>query len=222
MKKNRLFIGALAITGAFMLGSCGTSRQIYGDDVYGNNGQARQKVYQSPDYYYTDADQAQPNGQAQGGYYDDEYSDQDYNSDSYEDLEYANRINRFYYASPGMTYFDPFFDPWYGYGFGGWYGYGPSFGMGWGWNSGWGSSWSIGLGWGWGSSWGWGSPWYGGYRPWGGWYGGGYWGSGWYGNGYWGGGSWGNSRPRYASSRSVYRDNYNTRSSSSRTRTSGG
>lgn len=223
MKKNRLLIGALAITGAFMLGSCGTSRQIYGDDVYGSRGQARQKVYQSPDYYYTDADGDQQGTRAQGGYYDDEYSDQDYNTDSYQDLEYANRINRFYYASPGMTYFDPFFDPWYGYGMGGWYGYGPSFGLGWGWNSGWGSSWSMGFGMGWGSSWGWGSPWYGGYHPWGGgWYGGGYWGSGWYGNGYWGGGYYGNVIPRYASARSSYRDNYNVRTSSARTRTAGG
>jgi hypothetical protein len=41
------------------------------------------------------------------------------------------------------------------------------------------------------------------------------------GNGYWGGGSWGNSRPRYASA-DQFTDNYNTRSSSSRTRTSGG
>src|SRR5690606_41830849 len=52
----------------------------------------------------------------------------------------SSDLNRFYYSSPGMAYYDPWFDPWYGYS-----------GFGLGWNSGWG--WSLGFNWG--------SPWYG-------------------------------------------------------------
>ena len=128
MKKNRLLFGGLAIAAVIALGSCSTNKQItYRDDVYNNQSKA-QRVYQSPDYYYTDGDQyAQDDS-----YYSDEYSDDEYNNGGYDDmgeLEYANRINRFYYSSPGMSYYDPWFDPWYGYsGFG--------LGLGWGWGGG--------------------------------------------------------------------------------------
>ncbi|MDR2285163.1 MAG: hypothetical protein LBE37_18265, partial [Sphingobacterium sp.] len=153
MKTNKLLIGGWTLALVAVLSSCSTSRQVtYRDDVYNNQtaGSRPAQVYQSPDYYYTEPQNS--NSNAGGGYYSDEYSDEEYYEDQYEDLQYANRINRFYYSSPGMTYYDPWFDPWYGYG---------GFGLGWS-TGGWGSSWSIGFGW--GSpyySYGWGSPYYG-------------------------------------------------------------
>ena len=143
MKKNKIFLGGLALVFAGVLSSCSTtSRTVYRDDVYNN--QDSRSVYQSPDYYYTDGEGDQYAEQSE--YYADEYSDEEYAEGGMEQLEYANRINRFYYNSPGMSYYDPWFDPWYGYS-----------GFGLGWSSGFG--WSLGMGWG--------SPWYGGFG-WGG------------------------------------------------------
>ena len=148
MKNNKIFLGGLALAFAALISSCSTtSRTVYRDDVYNNRDNGT--VYQSPDYYYTDGTDEE--SIAQSDYYADEYSDEDYVEGGIEDLEYANRINRFYYNSPGMMYYDPWFDPWYGYS-----------GFGLGWNSGFG--WSLGFGWGspyLGMGWGWGSPYYG-------------------------------------------------------------
>src|SRR5688572_22159330 len=132
MKANSLKISILASVSLLYLGACSTSRQVaFRDDVYNNKTQAVEENYQSPDYYYDEG--AEPARQyANGGYYEDEYTDEGYYDDTYADeyngSEYANRINRFYYYSPGMSYYDPWFDPWYGYN--SWYG------SGWGWGSG--------------------------------------------------------------------------------------
>jgi len=199
MKNKKILLGGAALGLLALISSCSTSsRTVYRDDVY-NNRDAGQ-VYQSPDYYYTDGTAEGTTTDAE--YYADDYTDEAYAEGGYEplnDLEYANRINRFYYNSPGMMYYDPWFDPWYGYS-----------GFGFGWNSGWG--WSMGFGWGspyW--SMGWGSPYYG--YGYGGWpYYGGYWGynsyySHWgnpyYGLGYGGGyyNNYYNSNRRVASNR---------------------
>lgn len=113
--------------------------------------------------------------------------------------------------------------------------YGPGMGMGWGWNNWYGGGWGWNVGWGWnnwyGPGWGWGwNNWYG--PGWGhGWYGNG-WNNGWYGNNYANtrgrrtGGYYGNdysgrynSRTSYtANGRSSTRDNFGTRSRNSSTR----
>ena len=131
---NKIIIGSVAALFLLLNSACSTSsRTVYRDDVYNN--QDTRTVYQSPDYYYTD-EEAGDSQVAQSDYYADEYTDEEYVEDGgYQDLEYANRINRFYYSSPGMAYYDPWFDPWYGYS-----------GFGLGWNSGWG--WSLGFNWG--------------------------------------------------------------------------
>lgn len=211
MKTNRLLIGGWALAAIISLSACSTSRQVaLKDDMYNN--QATRKVnnvYQSPDYYYTGNEEQ---AQQDNSFYSDEYSDQEYyEGNEYEDLEYANRINRFYYASPGMTYFDPFFNPWYGYGGLG-FGFGNGFSLGFGWNSPY-------------YGYGWGNPYYGyGYGGWGyPYYGGGYWGmnsyyNSWghpyYGGGYYGGGYYGgvyNPRVDRTSVRSQNRDRFNAR-----------
>jgi len=215
MKNNKIFLGGLALAFAALISSCSTtSRTVYRDDVYNNRDNGT--VYQSPDYYYTDGTDEE--SIAQSDYYADEYSDEDYVEGGVEDLEYANRINRFYYNSPGMMYYDPWFDPWYGYS-----------GFGLGWNSGFG--WSLGFGWGspyLGMAWGWGIPYYGyGWgRPYYGYGWGNYWGpnsyynywghpyyGGGYGNAYYGGNYYGNRR--VASGRS-YSNGYAPRSNSGR------
>src|SRR5690606_40486945 len=112
MKTNKILIGSLTMTVALAISSCSTGRQIaYKDDVYNNRQINTDQAYQSPDYYYTEDEYAQQNN----AYYTDEYSDDEYYEDEYGDLEYANRINRFYYSTPGMSYYDPFFDPWFGF-----------------------------------------------------------------------------------------------------------
>src|SRR5690606_3394617 len=111
MKTNKSIIGSLALLAIIALGSCSTSRQVaYRDDMYNNQTSNRAADYQSDDYYYTDGQQ-NVSATANNQYYSDEYTDQEYYEDGYEDLEYANRINRFYYSSPGMSYYDPWFDP---------------------------------------------------------------------------------------------------------------
>lgn len=224
MRTNKILTGGWVLAAILALSSCSTSRQVtLKDDMYNTKTSDRtSNVYQSPDYYYSDGTVSDQNHSQNNGYYADDYSDQEYNEGGeYDDLEYANRINRFYYASPGMTYYDPFFDPWYGYG---------GFGMGFGWNNwGWNNGFSVGFGWGWNRpyyGWGnsyWGSPYYG--YGWGNpYYGGGYWGmnsyyNNWghpyYGNGYYGGGYYGggyyNNRPNRTSVRSDGRDRFNTR-----------
>src|SRR5690606_20707859 len=204
MKTKRTIISCLAITAALAISSCSTSRQIaYKDDVY-NNRQAnteRPTVYQSPDYYYSDEEY---NNQNNSSYYADEYSDEEY-EDGYEELEYANRINRFYYAAPGFTYFDPFFDPWFGY---------PRYGLGWySWNSWrWNAGW-YGFGWSYpyySFYWNWGYPYYyGSYWGYNSYYN--YWGHPYYGYGYGPGYSHVVTRPTYHSTRSLNRGNYDTR-----------
>jgi hypothetical protein len=144
MKTNKFIIGSFAVVYLALLSACSTSRQVaYQDDMYNNRAaNSTNQDYQSSDYYYTEGQEV-ASANADNQYYADEYSDQEYYEDGYEDLEYANRINRFYYSSPGMSYYDPWFDPWYGYS---------GFGLGWS-NWGWGASWSMGFGWG--------NPWYG-------------------------------------------------------------
>src|SRR5690606_4876793 len=160
-------------------------------------------------------------------YYTDEYSDDEYYEDEYGDLEYANRINRFYYSTPGMSYYDPVFDPWFGFNTWG-YGYGGYGGRGfgysnWGWNRGWG----LGFGWGYPYSmgypyyshigWGWGNPYhfYTSYCGMSSCYT--RWGRPYYGGGY-GIGSGGYvTRPAYSSVRSNNRGLYDTRVSNSST-----
>src|SRR5699024_7393720 len=154
MKKYKLLLGSSTLALLFVMSGCSTSRQMaQKDDVYNTQSEARQ-VYQSPDYYYTDEEVQEDEYYAEEqysdeGYYADEYSDEEYYADDgygYEELEYANRINRFYYSSPGATYYDPWFDPWYGYS---------GFGLGWS-SWGWGSRWSINFGFGY-------NPWHYGY-----------------------------------------------------------
>ena len=130
MKTNKLVIGSLALVYLAVVSACSTPRQVtYQDDMYNNRAaNSTEQAYQSPDYYYTDG-QETASSNTNNQYYADEYSDQEYYENDYEDMEYANRINRFYYSSPGMSYYDPWFDPWYGNG---------GFGLGWS-NWGWGS-----------------------------------------------------------------------------------
>lgn len=169
MRKNRFYIGLVAMVALLVASSC-SSKRYTRDAAYRDRG-----VYQSPDYYYTE-------GNVTGNeYYAEEHVDEaprggEY-QDDFGDLEYANRINRFYYATPGMAYYDPWFDPWFGYagfGLGGWnmgFGWGSPWGwnMGFGWGSPWGMNrWNMGFGWGW-NSWAyspysmWGHPYYGGW-----------------------------------------------------------
>src|SRR5690606_22082041 len=125
MKTKRTVYTTLLISGLFILGSCASlnsPQTTFPDDVYGRAAVAKPLPERTQ----------VPNEQ-----YEDEYYDENY-VDGYEDSYYANRLNRFYYYTPGMSYYDPFFDPWmsfspYGYG-----GFGFSLGFGYG---GWGSPW---------------------------------------------------------------------------------
>jgi hypothetical protein len=180
MKPIYLLTGLLAWT-TLVVTSCSAPRMAQqasiDDDVY--NSTARAVEYQKP--ARTQAQQ----------YLDEDTSytaEDDYGtSDPYADMNYSSRINRFYYGGPFRSYYDPYFDGFYGYnpyysgfslgigfgyGFGGWGGWGSPFMGGY-----WGPYSSFGYSPFWGySSW----P-YGGYY--GGYYGGGYLG-GYYGGGY--------------------------------------
>ena len=182
MKVNHFLTSALAAT-ALLVASCSTQKLAQNnsaDDVYNTTAQARVYKYAPP----------VQTAQIDTSRYDANYrpSDQEY------DMDYASRIDRFYYGSPNRVYFDDYYNF---YGYNSWYN--PY-------------DWSLGFNYGWGfnrwynpySYWGYyGSPYYWNtwgpysyYNPWysGGWYGGGYWGGGW------GGsvivGNSGNFRPR--------------------------
>ena len=128
------------------------------------------------------------------------YNEDDYygTSDPYYDQDYSSRINRFYYASPWRTYYDPYY-------YSGWYsdfGWGSYAGMGWGYMTspfwGW-NSWGY-------NNWGWNSYYGGGFM------GGGYYGGGLYGGGYYTGRT--TNVPDYRSRPRVGRENgvgYNSR-----------
>ncbi|WGQ11591.1 hypothetical protein QG516_07990 [Pedobacter gandavensis] len=170
MKPRHLFTSMLAVT-TIVVASCSAPRYAQqgaqADDVYNSNVKAQ---------IYT----PQPKVVAQQEYYDsnDEYYG---TSDPYYDMDYSSRINRFSYASPWRSYYDPYFDG--GFGYGG-YGYGGGLSLGLSFGSAWGNPY-----YGWGGGFGY-NPWYPG------------WGSGFYpgwGGGFypgWGGGfypGWGGS-----------------------------
>ena len=171
MKPNHLFTSMLALA-TVVATSCSAPRLAQqsnnDDDVY--NSVAQAKVYTPAPI---PVQQTQTNAS-------DQYNEDDYygTSDPYYDMDYSSRINRFHYASPWRTYYDPYFDNW-SMGFGSFYGGG--------WNNpygGWGYLNSPFLGF---NNWGW-NNW--GFNNWG-WnnfYGGGYYGGGYYGGGFPGGG----------------------------------
>ena len=170
MRVNHFLTGTLAAA-AMLVASCATQKMAQNnsaDDVYNTTAQARVYKYAPP---------AQT-AQIDTSQYDANYrpSDQNY------DMDYASRIDRFYYGSPNRVYFDDYYNV---YGYNSWYN--PY-------------DWSLGFNYGWGfnrwmnpfSSWAfYGSPYYwntwGPYSYWGGGLG---WGAG-FGGGYWGGGGWG-------------------------------
>lgn len=183
MKPNHILTGMLALT-TIVVTSCSAPRYAQqshqADDVYNSNAKAQ---------IYT------PQERPQAPAYQDDYDQNDeyYGaSDPYYDMDYSSRINRFSYSSPWRSYYDPYFDGYYGYGYGNGFGYnGFSLGFGFGsiWNSpyyGWGGYYSPFWGY---NPWGWNSFYGGGFYG-GGFYGGGYYGGGYYGGGYYGGGSY--------------------------------
>src|SRR5690554_2341411 len=124
MKRKQALFTTLIISGLFILSSCASlnsPQTEFPDDVYGRAATAKplpERVYVQNDDTITEDD-----------YYDESYVD------GYEDGYYANRLNRFYYYTPGMSYYDPFFDPWVGFSP---FGYGRlSFGFGLGWGNPW-------------------------------------------------------------------------------------
>lgn len=177
MRINHFLTSTLAAA-TLLVASCSTQKLAQNnsaDDVYNTTAQARVYKY-SPPPQTAQIDTTRSN--------DPNYraSDPDY------DMDYASRIDRFYYGSPNRVYFDDYYNF---YGYNSWYNpYSWSLGFNYGWNN-----------WYWGynrwsnpyySSWYYyGSPYY--WNTWGPysyyspWYGGGY-----YGGGYWGGG-WGGS-----------------------------
>jgi len=177
MRVNHFLTSTLAAA-TLLVASCSTQKLAQNnsaDDVYNTTAQARVYKY-SPPPQTAQIDTTRSN--------DPNYraSDPDY------DMDYASRIDRFYYGSPNRVYFDDYYNF---YGYNSWYNpYSFSLGFNYGWNN-----------WYWGynrwsnpyySSWYYyGSPYY--WNTWGPysyyspWYGGGY-----YGGGYWGGG-WGGS-----------------------------
>jgi len=179
MKPNQLFTSMLALV-TVVAASCAAPRMAQqgnaDDDVYSTT--AKAKIY-TP----APVKPSQETPSSEKPYSEEQYEESDYygTSDPYYDMDYASRINRFYYASPWRTYYDPYF-------YSGWYPYsGWSVGIGFGpfynnyWNSpygGWGYAYSPFWGW---NNWGWNNYYYGGY------YGGGFLGGGYYG-GYYGGG----------------------------------
>lgn len=115
MKLKRLNIIALGLFSSILISSCTSKKEIaYRDDVYQSNARAVERAYVSPDYYYSEEPVADELYQ-DDGYYSDEYLDDsgDFYSDELTDSEYANRFNRFYYNTPGSSYFDSY----YGYGY---------------------------------------------------------------------------------------------------------
>lgn len=192
MRVNHFLTSTLAAA-ALLVASCSTQKMAQNnsaDDVYNTTAQARVYKYAPP---------AQT-AQIDTSRYDANYrsSDQEY------DMDYASRIDRFYYGSPNRVYFDDYYNF---YGYNSWYN--PY-------------DWSLGFNYGWGfnrwmnpfSSWAfYGSPYYwntwGPYSYWGGGFGwGGGWGGGYWGGGYWGGGVWGGNNV-------IVRNNYGPRPSRS-------
>lgn len=179
MRVNHFLTSTLAAA-AMLVASCSTQKMAQNnsaDDVYNTTAQARVYKYAPP----------VQTAQIDTSRYDANYraSDQEY------DMDYASRIDRFYYGSPNRVYFDDYYNF---YGYNSWYN--PY-------------DWSLGFHYGWGfnrwrnpyASWAfYGSPYYWNtwgpysyYNPWyGGWGGGFGWGGGYWGNGYWGGGWGGN------------------------------
>lgn len=112
MKRKQAILTTLVVSGLFVLGSCASlnTPSQFPDDVYGRAAVAKPLPERT---YSRDNDQ-----------YDDSYDESSYDEnyvDGYQDGYYANRLNRFYYYTPGMSYYDPFFDPWVGfspYGYG--------------------------------------------------------------------------------------------------------
>ena len=182
MRVNHFLTSTLAAT-ALLVASCSTQKLAQNntaDDVYNTTAQARVYKYAPP----------VQTAQIDTSRYDANYR----SSDESYDMDYASRIDRFYYGSPNRVYFDDYYNF---YGYNSWYN--PY-------------DWSLGFNYGWGfnrwlnpySAWGfYGSPYFmntwGPYSYWGGGFGGGYWGGS-----YWGGGGWGgniivrndNYRPR--------------------------
>lgn len=100
MKTNYLFTSLLA-GAALFASSCSTSRlannSAIQDDVYNSLAQARE---------YKEAPVAQnATSSTETANADDYYG----TSDPYYDMDYATRINRFYYASPWRTYYDNYY-----------------------------------------------------------------------------------------------------------------
>lgn len=158
MKSLQLFTTVL-LTSSVLAVSCTTQRvaqSANADDVYNTEAQAR--VYKPMPVYQS---QAQENTNNDEGYT---------NSDDRYDMDYASRIDRFYYGSPYRGYYDPYYNY---YGYDNW---GMNWGMNWGLNSFYWNSWN--------------NP----YNNWG-FYGAPYrwntWGPYSYYNPYWGGGYWG-------------------------------
>lgn len=152
MKPNHLLYSMLVIS-ALAVSSCAVPQMAQKtqnqDDVYGTKAQAVE--YTAPPMQSAQNDDGTYNNQDQQG--DDYYG----SSDEYADMSYASRINRFYYGSPYLDYYDPIF-------YGGYGGYG-GYGLGFGYAGGWGGYGGLGLGWGGGFGFGYGG--FGGYG-WGG------------------------------------------------------
>jgi len=170
MRVNHFLTSTLAATALFVA-SCSTQKLAQNntaDDVYNTTAQARVYKYAPP----------VQTAQIDTSRYDANYR----SSDESYDMDYASRIDRFYYGSPNRVYFDDYYNF---YGYNSWYN--PY-------------DWSLGFNYGWGfnrwrnpySSWAfYGSPYFmntwGPYSYWGNGFG---WGGG-FGGGYWGGGGWG-------------------------------
>lgn len=204
-------IYSLMFIGVLGLGACSTTqsarRESVDDDVYysrtsrnsvsDQNSQNNGQYNQNNGSYSQNGQNDQNNDQNQNGdqnnqnnqyqntdttqYNNQNQSAQQYDN-SYDEYDYAGRINRFGYPSYGFGYYDPFYSPyWYNSGFNVGFGYG----MGWGPYYGFGGYGGFGFGLGFGFGYGWGGYGYGGYYGggYGGYYGGGY-GHGYYGGGY--------------------------------------
>jgi hypothetical protein len=174
MRVNLFLTGTLAAA-ALLVASCSTQKMAQNnsaDDVYNTVAQAKVYKYAPPaQTAQIDTSRVDPSYQASNPNYD---------------MDYASRIDRFYYGSPNRVYFDDYYNF---YGYNSWYN---PFDVGFGFNYGWGfSRWNNPF-----NYWGYyGSPYYWNtwgpysyYNPWHGGWGGGYWGGGYWGNGGWGGG----------------------------------
>jgi len=98
MKPNHLFTSMLAVTALFVA-SCSTSKLAQNsaiqDDVYNTTAQAKEYKEIAP-----------PQVTAQNDTQTDDYYG---TNDPYYDMDYATRINRFYYANPWRTYYDGYY-----------------------------------------------------------------------------------------------------------------